>query len=62
MNKKFLLKNILFSFRIIGILEGLSYIALMFIAMPMKYMGDNPSLIYPIGMAHGALFVAFVST
>ena len=42
-----------------GVLEGLSNIALFFIAMPMKYIFEDDRLIYPIGMAHGVLFVGF---
>ena len=59
MNRAFFTKHLLFSLRAIGLLEGLSNIALFFVAMPMKYIGDNDSLIYPIGMAHGALFIGF---
>lgn len=47
-------------FKAVGLLEGLSSILLFFVAMPMKYLMDNPSLIRPVGMAHGVLFVIFV--
>lgn len=47
-------------FKIIALLEGLSLLALFFVAMPMKYMMGNPSLVPPVGMAHGVLFVAYV--
>lgn len=47
-------------FRIIGFLEGMSFILLMFIAMPLKYIYDQPRAVEIIGMLHGVLFVAFV--
>lgn len=47
-------------FRIIGFLEGMSFILLMFIAMPLKYIYDQPKAVEIIGMAHGVLFVVFV--
>lgn len=47
-------------FRIISAIEGLSYLILVFIAMPIKYMGDNPYYVKIFGMAHGVLFVLFM--
>ena len=46
-------------FRLIAFLEGLSFIALLFIAMPMKYLGDNPEPVRILGSLHGLLFVLF---
>jgi integral membrane protein len=43
--------------RIIGIAEGISFLLLLFIAMPVKYMLDNPILVKYVGMGHGLLFV-----
>lgn len=42
-----------------AILEGLSVIALFLVAMPMKYIWNDPSLIKSTGMVHGLLFVAY---
>ncbi len=47
-------------FKITGFLEGISAILLFFVAMPMKYIFDDKSLIRPIGMAHGILFTIFI--
>lgn len=47
-------------FRFIALLEGISFLVLLFIAMPLKYGADNPVLIRPIGMAHGFLFIAYL--
>ena len=46
--------------RIIGLLEGISFLLLLFIAMPMKYMLDNPILVKYVGMGHGVLFILFL--
>ena len=47
-------------FRKIAWYEGLSYLALLFIAMPMKYLMDMPLAVRIVGSVHGALFVAFI--
>ena len=46
--------------RVVGLLEGLSFLLLLFIAMPMKYMFDNPVLVKYVGMGHGVLFILFL--
>ncbi len=44
----------------IGKLEGYSYLALLLIAMPLKYLADMPLAVRIAGSIHGFLFVAFV--
>jgi integral membrane protein len=46
--------------RTVGVLEGISFLLLLFVAMPMKYMFDNPILVKYVGMGHGVLFVLFL--
>ena len=46
--------------RVVGLLEGVSFLLLLFIAMPMKYMFDNPVLVKYVGMGHGVLFILFL--
>lgn len=46
--------------RLVGLLEGISFLLLLFIAMPVKYMMDNPILVKYVGMGHGVLFVLFL--
>lgn len=46
--------------RLIGALEGLSFLLLLFFAMPMKYMFDNPMFVKYVGMGHGVLFVVYL--
>jgi integral membrane protein len=47
-------------FRTTGWLEGLSYLVLLGVAMPLKYIWGDPSWVRVVGMAHGLLFVAYV--
>ncbi len=47
-------------FRGISLLEGLSLLALLFVAMPLKYVWGNPEYVRIVGMAHGLLFVAYI--
>lgn len=47
------------SFRMVSFIEGLSYLILLFIAMPIKYIGDNPYPVKVVGMTHGILFILF---
>ncbi len=46
--------------RLIGLLEGLSLLALVFIAVPAKYIYHQPELVKNIGPVHGILFLLFV--
>jgi integral membrane protein len=48
------------AFRIIGFLEGLSFLLLLFIAMPLKYMMNMPLMVTIVGAAHGALFILYI--
>ena len=57
MKKKILLKL----FEWIAFFEGLSYIILLFIAMPMKYMLNQEILVKILGMPHGILFLLYIA-
>lgn len=46
--------------RIIGFLEGISLIVLIFIAVPMKYGYNDGSLTKMLGPIHGTLFLLFL--
>ena len=41
-------------------LEGVSFLVLLLIAMPLKYIWDNPWMVKNVGMGHGVLFIAYV--
>ncbi len=44
----------------IGRLEGLSFLLLLGVAMPLKYFFGFPMANKVVGMAHGILFIAYV--
>lgn len=46
--------------RIVALLEGLSFLILIAIAMPMKYILEMPGAVKIPGMAHGVLFVGYI--
>jgi len=48
-------------FRIIAFLEGLSYILLLFVGVPLKYIGNDVTLVKMLGMPHGFLFMAYIA-
>ena len=48
------------TFRITAFLEGLSYILLLFVAVPIKYQMGDATYVQMLGMPHGLLFMAYV--
>lgn len=46
--------------RRIGIAEGISFLVLLCIAMPLKYIFHQPMAVKIFGWIHGILFVAFL--
>lgn len=51
------MKNI---FRIVSLLEGISYLLLLFIATPIKYIQGDATYVKMLGMPHGILFMLYV--
>lgn len=47
------------AFRLLSLIEGLSLITLLFVAMPARYQ-FGLDFVWPVGMAHGVLWLAFV--
>ena len=47
-------------FRLVALLEGVSYILLLFIAVPIKYWGGDEQWVKLLGMPHGILFVSYL--
>jgi integral membrane protein len=46
--------------RVIGILEGISYLVLLIIAVPMKYYMGMPQVTKIVGWCHGVLFMLYI--
>jgi integral membrane protein len=55
---KFTAVNALLHLRIASLLEGTSWLVLLFVAMPLKYMAGMPLAVRIVGSIHGALFIA----
>jgi len=55
-----LLKTPIGRLRIIGFLEGISLLVLVFVAVPLKYFLNRPELVKFMGPIHGLLFCLFV--
>jgi len=52
--------NTISLFRKTAVAEGISYILLVFIAMPLKYWADLPLAVKYTGWAHGVLFMLYI--
>ncbi|PZW42652.1 integral membrane protein [Mesonia algae] len=52
--------NSIKAFKFISILEAISFLVLLLIAMPLKYIWEMPEMVRIVGMAHGILFVLYV--
>lgn len=47
--------------RVVGMMEGVSFLVLLGIAMPLKYLAGQPQMVRVVGMIHGVLFLLFVA-
>ena len=47
-------------FRRVALLEGISFLVILLVTMPLKYIWNIPEPTYYVGMAHGLLFVAYI--
>lgn len=54
------LKKQVLTFKWISILEGLSFLVLLFLAMPLKYIWDSPAMVEVVGSLHGFLFIIYI--
>lgn len=54
------MKTALSRLRVIGNIEGISYLLLLGVAMPLKYLAEMPMAVKIAGSIHGFLFVAFM--
>lgn len=48
-------------FRKVAVAEGISYLLLLFVAMPLKYFADMPLAVKYTGWAHGVLFIGYIA-
>ena len=45
--------------RTIGLIEGISFLVLLGVAMPLKYFAGLPQAVTVVGWLHGLLFITF---
>ena len=48
-------------FRLTALAEGSSFLVLLFLAMPMKYLMGMPRVVTVVGAIHGILFLAYIA-
>ena len=54
-----MMNNVIGRLRLIGLVEGTSFLVLLLIAMPLKYLAGMPMAVKVVGWAHGVLFVLY---
>jgi integral membrane protein len=47
--------------RLAGMVEGTSFLLLLFIAMPLKYLAHIPEPVLAVGWVHGVLFIIYAA-
>ncbi|MEO1235438.1 MAG: DUF3817 domain-containing protein [Planctomycetota bacterium] len=52
------MKRAVRALRVIGLVEGVSFLLLLGVAMPLKYAAGMPGAVTVVGWAHGLLFIA----
>jgi integral membrane protein len=55
------MKNRVSNLRLIGFIEGVSFLVLLLIAMPLKYYLDFPMAVKITGWIHGVLFILYIA-
>ncbi|CAN5500503.1 DUF3817 domain-containing protein [soil metagenome] len=48
--------------RVVSFAEGISFLVLLFIGVPLKRMGGHPEVVEIVGPIHGLLFILYVLT
>jgi integral membrane protein len=56
-----MMKTAIGRLRLIGIAEGISFLLLLGIAMPLKYLAGIPEMVKWVGWIHGLLFVLYLA-
>ena len=49
-------------FRVMAYIVGVLLLVLVFVAMPLKYLGDQPTLVAIVGPIHGFLYMVYLVT
>ncbi len=54
------MKGALLRYRVMAYIVGVLLLVLVFVAMPLKYLGDDPTLVETIGPVHGFLYAVYL--
>lgn len=55
-----MVSSVIRQLRIVGLIEGASFLVLLGIAMPLKYLAGMPGAVRVVGMIHGVLFLIYL--
>jgi integral membrane protein len=58
---KSMLSSPLGRLRVVGMIEGASFLLLLGVAMPLKYLLGQPQMVSLVGAAHGGLWLAYIA-
>ncbi|GAA1531343.1 DUF3817 domain-containing protein [Actinomadura kijaniata] len=53
--------DIVRAFRLVSIIEAVSFLVLLLVAMPLKYLAEIPAAVSIVGPIHGILWIAYVA-
>lgn len=56
------MKGALLRYRVMAYVVGVMLLVLVFVAMPLKYLGDDPTLVETVGPVHGFLYAVYLLT
>lgn len=56
------MKAALVRYRVMAWIVGVLLVTLVFVAMPLKYLADQPRLVEVIGVVHGYMFILYLVT
>tara|TARA_B100001964_G_scaffold224715_1_gene271812 strand:+ start:82 stop:381 length:300 start_codon:yes stop_codon:yes gene_type:complete len=56
-----MLSSVLGRLRLVALIEGIAYLVLLGIAMPLKYLYAMPLAVRVVGITHGLLFIVLVT-
>ncbi len=54
------IKDPVYPLRAIAVVEGFSFLLLLFVSMPLKYYMGMATFSYYVGLTHGCLFIVYV--
>jgi len=54
------IRGALTRYRVIAYVVGVMLLVLLFVAMPLKYLGDDPSAMNVVGPLHGFLYMVYL--